>query len=635
MSSTVPRDQGLPPDSPSDVRAFPARPNLEFERKQAKKLLGQLRRGNGEALARVHAKLKHSRDTKPGEFKLADAQFTIAREYGFTSWPRLVEYFETLARHELSGARDRHQPVSHHEAWARTLMAEHHDKRAWTVQFLTAYVPRFYGRTVEQVLSSEVTIGDAELATARMHRYPSWDVMLAEVKPYDAWTEQDTPLHKAMRALRAEDLDELKRLTEEYPELLSPAEQDHPRSDTLARNVLLRDVKAATPESRRIYEWLRERMDLSSTLNWMLLGYMRMTTEEMQRLLDRGADPDWVPPNGYSVLEHVIWRCWNGEVVDLIAGLVTPRKAFWISAGLGDAEAVAQYFDTTGRLTEAARYNRPDFTALGYVPMPTNPAPDDEGIIWEAFLVAVFNQRFSVLDVLLERGFPIDYIAWGSTALHLAVGNGWLPVVEYLIQRGANVNLKGWRPYSTPREMAEEAILNRHGHPNAEQILKLCGGRDPEVLRRDREERRAERVMPTAVQVEESFQFAKQDAASRGRAAVDQESLFVGLLQQAGLTVAVLANVGVDLSRLKAIRDRTDFLMVNVPAEMTANPEVSAILMDARSIAEQRKHEYLTPVHVVHALVTRASKPVLELLHHAGASRENVLAALERTLTDL
>jgi hypothetical protein len=143
--------------------------------------------------------------------------------------------------------------------------------------------------------------------------------MLAEVRPYNAWTEHDTPLSKAVRVLRAEDLDGLKRLVEEHPELLSPAEQGHPRSDTLARNVLLHDMRTATPGSRRIYEWLRERIDLSSTLNWMLLGYMRMTADEMQRILDLGADPNWVPPNGYSVLEHVIWRCWNGEVVDLIA----------------------------------------------------------------------------------------------------------------------------------------------------------------------------------------------------------------------------------------------------------------------------------------------------------------------------
>jgi ATP-dependent Clp protease ATP-binding subunit ClpA len=51
--------------------------------------------------------------------------------------------------------------------------------------------------------------------------------------------------------------------------------------------------------------------------------------------------------------------------------------------------------------------------------------------------------------------------------------------------------------------------------------------------------------------------------------------------------------------------------------------------------AEERKHEFLTPVHVIQALVTRAVKPVFELLQNAGASTENVRAKLERTLGDM
>ena len=155
------------PDLPSDIRALSLRPNLEHERKQAKLLLDQLKTGDPKALARLR---KQKRDSS-GSLQLADAQFTIAREYGFTSWPRLVEYFETLERHEVSGARERESSLTSLEAWARTIQAEHKDKRAWTVQFLTAYVPRFHGRGADQVLASEVTNDDARLATARMHRF--------------------------------------------------------------------------------------------------------------------------------------------------------------------------------------------------------------------------------------------------------------------------------------------------------------------------------------------------------------------------------------------------------------------------------------------------------------------------------
>jgi Clp amino terminal domain, pathogenicity island component len=634
MSSTNAPHEGQLPDSPSDVRALPPRPNLEFERKQAKALLASLHRGDPEALARVHAKLKQSSETKPDEFQLSDAQFTIAREYGFTSWPRLVEYFETLARHEVSGRLESHRDPGSLEAWARTIRAEHKDRRVWVAQFLGAYVPRLYGKSTAQILGAEVTMDEAKLATARMYRYPSWDVMVAEIKPYDAWEEHDRPLRKAARAIQAEDLDALAQLVAEHPELLSPSEDiGHPRSDTLARNVLLSDMRTATPGSRRIYEWLRERIDLTGTLNWMLLGHMRMTKEEMQRLLDLGADPNWVPPNGYSVLEHVIWRCWNGEIVDLIANRVKPREGLWISAGLGDAAAVSRYVDERGVPTEEARHVRPDFNALGYLPMPTNPAPDDEQILWEAFLVAAFNQRFAVMDVLLDRGFPIDYMGWGQPVLHLAVGNGWLPMVEYLVGRGANVRLKGWRPHRSARELAEAMFMTRHPGPNALRILELCGGRDPEVLRQEHDARRAKRVMPTARSVEQAFEYAKLDAREKGRAAVDVENMFLGLLGEAKLTVGAFAMAGFDLQRLRSqVRYGPDTVAVDAPAEMTANPELSAILLDARELAEKKDHDVVNSMHVMHALIRRAPASVMKIIESAGGTKERLLTSIERHL---
>ena len=42
-----------------------------------------------------------------------------------------------------------------------------------------------------------------------------------------------------------------------------------------------------------------------------------------------------------------------GEIVDLIASRVKPRTAMWISAGLGDAKSVQEYFDKQGNLTDA------------------------------------------------------------------------------------------------------------------------------------------------------------------------------------------------------------------------------------------------------------------------------------------
>ena len=68
---------------------LPARPSLEQLRKQAKELLRACRDGDGAALERVRRHKPQATDPS-----LADAQFALAREYGFESWPGLVHHVE-------------------------------------------------------------------------------------------------------------------------------------------------------------------------------------------------------------------------------------------------------------------------------------------------------------------------------------------------------------------------------------------------------------------------------------------------------------------------------------------------------------------------------------------------------------
>src|SRR5688572_15370827 len=71
-------------------RSLPAHPNLEQQKKQAKELLQSFTTGEAEARARVRAVL-------PGKQRivLADAQFVLAREYGFTNWAALKEHIDS------------------------------------------------------------------------------------------------------------------------------------------------------------------------------------------------------------------------------------------------------------------------------------------------------------------------------------------------------------------------------------------------------------------------------------------------------------------------------------------------------------------------------------------------------------
>ena len=79
---------------------LPDRPSLEQLRKQAKELLKQLRNGDPPATERL-------RKFKPrvNEPILTDAQFVLAREHGFESWPRLVHYIQNAQSPDLEQHR--------------------------------------------------------------------------------------------------------------------------------------------------------------------------------------------------------------------------------------------------------------------------------------------------------------------------------------------------------------------------------------------------------------------------------------------------------------------------------------------------------------------------------------------------
>ena len=70
---------------------LPLHPSFEQLQKQAKELLKDFRAGDSRARERFHA-------IKPdaGEANLADAQFVLAREYGFDTWAELKHHVESL-----------------------------------------------------------------------------------------------------------------------------------------------------------------------------------------------------------------------------------------------------------------------------------------------------------------------------------------------------------------------------------------------------------------------------------------------------------------------------------------------------------------------------------------------------------
>ena len=72
-------------------RSLPSRRHFEDIRKEARELLHDLRRWDAAAIKR-----QYSVDSEAGKFpaRLADAQYTVAREYGYRSWQKLKQRLE-------------------------------------------------------------------------------------------------------------------------------------------------------------------------------------------------------------------------------------------------------------------------------------------------------------------------------------------------------------------------------------------------------------------------------------------------------------------------------------------------------------------------------------------------------------
>lgn len=72
-------------------RSLPSRRHFEDIRKEARELLHDLRRWDAAAVRR-----HYSLDCEAGKFpaRLADAQYIVAREYGYRSWQKLKQHLE-------------------------------------------------------------------------------------------------------------------------------------------------------------------------------------------------------------------------------------------------------------------------------------------------------------------------------------------------------------------------------------------------------------------------------------------------------------------------------------------------------------------------------------------------------------
>src|SRR5438477_352434 len=158
--------------------SLPARPSLEQLRKQAKNLLRVCRSGDAAALERVRRHKPQVVDPS-----LADAQFALAHEYGFESWPRLVHYLKAANSSEL----DRLDGIALDFVAAYNgdtdALARLNDRYSGTkdLEQLRQMVNERRGILADELAAADFTLPDARLLVARAQGFGSWDALIASM----------------------------------------------------------------------------------------------------------------------------------------------------------------------------------------------------------------------------------------------------------------------------------------------------------------------------------------------------------------------------------------------------------------------------------------------------------------------
>jgi hypothetical protein len=409
---------------------LPARPDLEYYRKQAKHLQRSYEAGDAAARDRAAEVLG---DRAAGRFLLSDAQFVLAQEHGFRTW---AEFRVDIQSQRATGDR----PVSllwgrgagDYASWADGLLTKLRRGDPGALRRLRASVPRYAAATD----ASTAELRDARLIIARELGFPTWRELVeaAEKAQRDVTERQEERrrLRPEAEALLAGDTARLARLTAG-------------QADTLLQMLAMREILGA-----KLGEGLgvpRAAVDVligkATSLDLPLPPAVRSDRAEYVRLLlDAGADPA-TRTDGITPLENAIGSGIT-QMVDLLAEYGIVPQALWTYAGCGRLDLVQTCFDADGRLRPDATASRPNPADFFPIP-PRIPATDDpEEIMAEAFVYACQHGRTEVVRWFLDRGQNPDVAPFlGQTGLHLAIIQQQVEVVRLLMEHGADPSIRG------------------------------------------------------------------------------------------------------------------------------------------------------------------------------------------------
>jgi ankyrin repeat protein len=271
----------------------------------------------------------------------------------------------------------------------------------------------------------------------------------------------DAKFHPAMRAIKSGDLDGLRALLDQDPSLATAlSSRSHP--------TLLQCLALEALDVPNKVEMAKLLIDRGANINGALGAAACIDNVEITALLlDSGAEINGL--GSWSPLEEALY--WNNRrVIDLLLERGASVHNLRMASALGRLDLMNRFFDSNGALKpEAGKIDWPfgglensnlnckikDELQAKVAQWSNNP----QEVINNAFVYACMHNQIDAASLLLEKGAQIDAIPPGfdysGTGLHYAALNGHRRMVDFLLEHGANADVRDTKVNSTPSGWAE------------------------------------------------------------------------------------------------------------------------------------------------------------------------------------
>jgi uncharacterized protein len=282
----------------------------------------------------------------------------------------------------------------------------------------------------------------------------------------------DAKFHPAIAAIKSGNLEGLKALLNQDPSLATARSlRSHP---TLLQCLALEAVDVANKA-----EMAQILIDAGAEINGALGAAACIDNVEItELLLDRGAAINGT--GNWSPLEEALY--WNNQgVIDLLLNRGASVHNLRIASGLGQTDLIESFFRSDGSLKPEAGKIAWPFGELETSNLNCKIkeelqakvaewSGDALDVINNAFVYACMHNHIDAARLLLQKGAQIDAIPPGfdysGTGLHYAALNGHRAMAEFLIEQGANANIKDTKVGGTPAGWADHG-----GHPELKNYI--------------------------------------------------------------------------------------------------------------------------------------------------------------------